>query len=189
MAFSFLRTADEFIIAYSTSNYSVAASLFSIGHAVELYLKAANTRMTGDIDRAVNFGHRIKDLWEDCKKSDSLFMPNYELRNNVYNAPFLQQELDKILGKDDAIHFLKNQEFYIVAKHLADLKYLGAPLKSITGGYSIVFCSHNPYWIGFFRELRSYLNYPSSKEVDPIRMAAEGLSRSSDRQFLQDIIS
>jgi hypothetical protein len=171
---SFLWTADEFIIAYASAPLLAgAAPLFMIGHAAELYLKAANTKITGDIDRAVGFGHRMKDLWNDCKSKDPLFMPNYELREAVYKEPFLEEDITGLFSQNDAVHYLKNQDFYIVAKHLMDIKYFGAPLKTIKRPYAYSTVFQNPYWIDFFKELRSYLGHPLPGTNDGILNAIE----------------
>ena len=58
---AFLRTADEWVINYSllpACSSLIAVQLFSVGHALELYLKAANTKLTGNID-AVRCAHHI----------------------------------------------------------------------------------------------------------------------------------
>lgn len=171
---SFLWTGDEFILGYATSPInSSAAPLFMIGQAVELYLKAANTKITGDIDRAVGFGHRMKDLWNDCKQKDSTFMPSYELKDSIFNKAFLEENIDTLYSKPDCLEYLHNQDFYLIAKHLMDIKYFGAPLKSIKKPYSYTFVSHNPYWIDFFKELRAFLEYPMTGANDHILIALE----------------
>jgi hypothetical protein len=78
----FLDVADQWFVAYSVPPYDTAVKLFMIGHAVELYLKAANTKITDDIKRAIGFKHRVKQIWSDCKSHDPTFMPNYEIRES-----------------------------------------------------------------------------------------------------------
>ena len=82
---SFLIAADEWFITYSLPPIIMGVKFFAIGHTVELYLKAANTKITGDIERAIRFRHQIKAIWDDCKAKDSDFMPKYEIRNEIYN--------------------------------------------------------------------------------------------------------
>jgi len=90
---SFLWTADEFFIAYSLPPLNLlSVKLFLIGHTVEMYLKAANTKITGDIDRAIRFGHKIKEIWADCKGRDPNFMPSYEIRDSVCNEDLFTQD-------------------------------------------------------------------------------------------------
>jgi hypothetical protein len=71
--YDFLDTADQFFISYSISPSLIPVNRFEIGHTVELYLKTTNTKLTGDTDRAIKFGHNIKAIWDECKKLDSSF--------------------------------------------------------------------------------------------------------------------
>jgi hypothetical protein len=186
---SFLWTADEFVFTYAKMTFDVSGptQLFFIGHAVEMYLKAANTKFTGDIDSAVSFGHKIRDLWNDCK-NDSTFMPNYEIRNSVYDKPFLEEDISTLYSQTDFMHYLKNQSFYIIAKHLMDLKYSGAPLKSIKKPYGIASVSLDPFWIEFLKELRTYLDYPSTGIIDKIKLAIEsGELDSNAAEYLKEL--
>ncbi len=187
---SFLQTADEWIVNYSLPIMNLTAvKLFSVGHAFELYLKAANTKITGDIDRAIGFGHDLPRVWEDCKNQDPSFLPMYELRKSVLARDLLNQEDYSKLGKDDVMHFLMHQEIYIVAKYLADLKYLGAPLKKVKGAFTIVFIFPNPIWAELFRELRSYLGHPESEIHDTIKQhVEEGQLPPFSVQFLSEVL-
>lgn len=161
---SFVIAADEWIIAYSLPPANLTSvKLFSIGHAVELYLKAAYTKMTGNIKEAIGFGHKIVKIWDDCKKQDPNFLPSYELRHSILKADIFQANLHEQLAKEDFKHYLENQELYIIAKILPDLKYLGAPLKNIKGAWAFGYVFPNPYWIEFFKEIRSYLGYDKNK--------------------------
>lgn len=164
---SFLEAADEWFITYSLPPLLTCVKLFAIGHTVELYLKGANTKFTKDIDRAIKFGHNIKSIWNDCKK-DSKFMPSFEIRDSVFNRDFLSVTEVESLGEADRLHYFRNQEFYIMAKLLPDLKYLGAPLKSVKGAYALGFIYPNPYWIDFLRELRDYIGHPQNNRLDII---------------------
>jgi hypothetical protein len=129
---SFLWAADEWFIIYSLPPMLMKVKFFAIGHTVELYLKAANTKITGDIERAMKFGHNLKAIWDDCKAKDSAFMPQYKIRNDIYNRDLLLSPFEG-LNAEDTIHLGNNYELYIIAKHLPDLKYLGAPLKTVKG--------------------------------------------------------
>ena len=88
--YDFLDTADQFFISYSISPSLIPVKLFEIGHTVELYLKATSTKLTGDIDRAIKFGHNIKAIWDECKKLDGSFLPNYEIRDTIFNSDFIK---------------------------------------------------------------------------------------------------
>jgi len=165
---SFLRTADGWFITYSLPPPDLTSvKLFAIGHTVELYLKAANTKFTNDIGRAINFGHKLKSIWDDCKK-DSKFMPSFEIKDSVFNKDFFSVSVVKSLDEVDRRHYLHNQELYIVAKFLPDLKYLGTLPKSLKSAYGLGYIHPNPYWIGFLRELRDYIGHPQKNRLDII---------------------
>ncbi|MDP2719759.1 MAG: hypothetical protein Q8P44_08030 [Dehalococcoidia bacterium] len=185
---SFLWTADEWFITYSLPPGNLSGvKLFAIGHTVELYLKAANTMLTNDIDRAINFGHNLKAIWDDCKK-DSKFMPSFVFRDSVFNRYFLSESEAKCLDKADLLHYLENQEFYIVAKYLSDLKYLGAPLKSVKGAFSFGYVHQHPYWIKFLRELRDYIGHPNETRQDIIaHHLQEGDLPKQSTQYLKEL--
>ena len=165
---SFLSAADEWFITYSLPPALPCVKLFTIGHVVELYLKAANTKCTNDIDRAICFGHNIKAIWDDCKKQDSDFLPDYEIKESIFEKDLLSIDTVKTLNKADLTHFLNNQELYIVAKFLPDLKYLGAPLNRVKSAYGIGFIHPNPYWIEFLREIRIIIGHPQESRQDTI---------------------
>jgi hypothetical protein len=160
----FLFTADEWLVSYSIPPTLPTVKLFSIGHSIELYLKAANTMITGNKDHAISFRHEIKIIWDDCKSKDTNFMPSYEIRDSVFNSDFIHKQAQD-LSRDDMEHFLRNEEFYIIAKHLPGLKYYGVPPKPMEGMVFFVEFP-NPYWIGFLKELRKYLNHPKPNEFD-----------------------
>lgn len=166
---SFLKPADEWFITYSLPPPLVCVKLFAIGHTVELYLKAANTKITGNIERAIKFGHNIKSAWDDCKKQDANFMPSYEIRESVYKADLFSGGY-KTLHEDDLKHYLEHQELYIVAKLLPDLKYVGAPLKSVNDAFALGYIHPNPYWITFLKELRAYIGHPDRDKLDLISL-------------------
>jgi len=187
----FLWAADEWIVNYSLPYQPmVAVKLFSIGHAFELYVKAANAKQTGDVDGAVKFGHNIPKLWADCKRRDGAFLPQFELRPSVLARDLLDVNSYEQLTADDLRHFLENQEIYVIAKYLADLKYFGAPMKQVKGAYAIGMITLHPKWAELFRALRKYLGHPMGSKTDILRHYAErgGLPPSSTA-FLQAILA
>jgi hypothetical protein len=121
---SFLWSADEWLVSYSVPPLSLpSVKMFSVGHALEIYLKAANTKMTQDIGRAIGFGHDIKSLWDDCKRTDAAFMTSYEIDDAIFSAYlFNQPKLQKDLTREQWLRFLHNQELYVVAHFLPELK-------------------------------------------------------------------
>ena len=164
----FLWPADQWFVAYATAPPAPAVTLFAIGHTVELYLKAAFMKQTGDEQQAMAFNHKIKRLWDTLKANDPAFMPSYELRDVVYNSDFAKFH-GKNLSHDTWMHFIKNQELYWIAKHLADLKYIGVRLKTIEHPGWLGMEHPNDYWIAFLKELRGYLQYPGPHHGDGIR--------------------
>lgn len=164
---SFLWAADEWFITYSLPPVLIHVKFFAIGHTVELYLKAANTKITGDIERAIRFGHQIKAIWDDCKAKDPTFMPQYEIRDDIYNRDLLSSPFEG-LNKEDIIHLGNNYELYIIAKYLPDLKYLGAPPKTMKGKAGLGLIFPNTYWIDFLKDMRRYLGHPEEGRMDTI---------------------
>ena len=116
----FLFAADQFLVSYSCPPDLTPVKLFEIGHTVELYLKTANTKLTGDIIRAINFSHRLKDIFDDCKSLDPNFMPNYEIKTSIYDSDFIKNNGTK-LPPIDQPHYFDNQELYVITKHLMDI--------------------------------------------------------------------
>ena len=161
---------DEWLVAYASVPASVSSVvLFTVGHTVELYLKSAHTKIFGDIYEAIKFGHRIKDLWDTCKKQDGSFMTEYELRDSIFSVDFLDQDVLQGLTKDDELHFISHQSFYLVTKHLQDLKYLGLPWKTRQKkSLGVAFLHPDPFWVDFFKTIRAYLGYPEKGRGDHI---------------------
>ncbi len=189
---AFHRTADEWLINYSilpVGSSLTAVQLFSVGHALELYLKAVNSKLTGNIDDAVKFGHKVVAIWNDCKNRDPKFLPAYELRASVLARNLLDSNDYMTLPQSDVFHFLEYQELYIVSKHLADLKYLGAPLKSVKGAYALTYVFPNPMWAFLFREIRSYLGIPEEGQWDLIQYQIEvGFLPPASLEFLNEVL-
>jgi hypothetical protein len=187
----YLRTADEWIVNYSLPILNLTSvKLFSVGHALELYLKASIAKLTGDVDAAVNFGHDIPAIWERCKQLDSSFLPAFELRKTILARDLLDHGDYSQLEKYDLLHFLRHQELYVVAKYLADLKYLGAPLKKIKGAYAIAVFFPNPEWPTLFASLRRHLGHPEEGKLDVIQYHIEESALPPfSIQFLKDIVS
>jgi hypothetical protein len=164
---SFLQAADEWFIIYSLPPPLRHVKLFAIGHTVELYLKAANTKITDDIKGAMNFRHNLKAIWDDCKAKDSAFMPQYEIRDDIYNRDLLPSPFEG-LNEEETLHFGNNYELYIIVKYLPHLKYLGAPPTKMKTEGGLYFQYHNRYWIDFLKEMRRYLGHPREGRRDII---------------------
>jgi hypothetical protein len=156
---SFLWSADEFIVSYTRPPHNLSyVKLFTIGHAVELHLKAAYTKITGDLIGALRFKHDIKAIWDACKGKNRAFMEEYDIRSSVLESRFLQSPVDiyKTLSNDDFDHLIENQELYTVAKVLPDLKVFSIGMVR-KAPYSLSFVQPNDYWIPFLRTLRDFL--------------------------------
>ena len=169
---SILRTGDEFIVTYALPPYALnRAKLFVIGHAAELYLKAAFVKITGDAQRAAIFGHNMQKLLTACKQEDPSFLPNYELRSSVMAVDMMNASTWDQLSEDDYNHLGRHQPFYLTAQYLIDLKYVGLPRPGKSkpqGPTSFAYVIPDDYWIGFFKEVRSYMQYPSGAHKDGI---------------------
>src|SRR3712207_497878 len=100
----FLDPADDWFVTYAMAPLAMAVSLFAVGHTVELYLKATYAKQTGDMNQAMKFGHRLKDLWDCLKARDPAFMPSYEIRDLVYSSDFANRH-GKDLAHADWMHY------------------------------------------------------------------------------------
>ncbi len=167
---SLIYHGDEWIVAYACMPSTAQGPMwFSIGHAVELYLKAAHTKIFGDMDEALKKGHALRDLWNECRQVDPKFMKSYEILDRVYESDLFDNSIYRNLSKDDQLHFINNQNLYIVLKHLQDLKYIGLPWKTRPSGQRAMAWFHpDSFWTLFFKEFRAYLNYPPSGHADHI---------------------
>lgn len=172
---SFLFTADEWFVTYAMVDF-VSVSMFSIGFTVELYLKGVYAKHIGSVDDAIGYGHNIKRLWDVCKSHDRNFMPDYEIRDEVYEVYTLERGerergecFEKRLSEDDREAYFKCPELYLVAKYLSNLRYFWSPFRSIEGPYSMTYFHPNPFWIDFVREIRRYLGHPSPDCLDFVR--------------------
>jgi hypothetical protein len=171
---SLVYHGDEWFAAYACiPSNAVSPIWFSVGHAVELYLKAAHTKLFGDINAAIKHGHRIKDLWDACRQENPNFMKGYAFRDHVFSVDFLDGSVFKHLSSEDQLHFIENQSLYVVFKHLQDLKYLGLPWKSRSGPMALGFVHPDPYWTQFVRTLRTHLEYPPRDHADRILQMLE----------------
>jgi hypothetical protein len=155
-----------------------------IGHATELYLKAAHAKLTNNISGTVKKAHCLNDLWNECKQCDDNFMPEYELKDAVIDADLMGGHGYGHLSVEDQKHFGINAELYYVCKYLPDLKYLGGPLKRVTGSFAWGAVSFNPYWIKFFKSFRKYLEYDNVQLHDSIHAFIDNNNGSRPAVYL-----
>jgi len=154
----FLQAADEWLINYlAAPEWLTNVKLFSIGHSFELYLKSVYAHGYNDTDGAVKYGHRLIPLWKACKALNPPLLPTVMLRDSVLAEDILHGGLDKHLSQDDFLHFLEYQELYLIMRHLPDLKYIGAPLKTASYQLAYGFSFPNELWQYILGGVRQYL--------------------------------
>ena len=167
---SFLGPADEWLLAYAALPIVLTSvHLFAIGHSVELYLKAAVAKRSGKYMTAIKRRHDIGLLLQDC----ATVLPEYQLQPNVLAQSPLSAEAYDALPESDREHYDQHAPLYIVAARLADWKYWGAPRKE-PGPMAFAFVYPDDYWIGFFRTIRGFLEWPRPNKLDRIARALEG---------------
>jgi hypothetical protein len=169
----FIRNGSEFFVAYASAPPLPRASLFLVGHAVELHLKAAYVdRYGGNTSReklinklTKKYSHNIKKLW-DYLKTDPNFMPSFNVREDLYGKNYMDPATMSTLKPEDIAHLSEYSELYMIMGHLQDLKYLFLPWNPGSYGFS----HPGPFWISLFKELRAYLRYPEAGQVDHIEV-------------------
>jgi len=175
---TWVQAADQWFIAYaSLPHLQPGVPFWCAGHAVELYLKAAVVKGTGDQKKAMSFRHDISDLWKECRKLDPSFLPAYDLRDSILTrdilllrAPSRMQDL----SPDDLQHFFDNEPLYIVAKLQGDLKYFPLHMHSRPDSPGVlVEAWPNMFWLKFVKSLRQYLEFPPPGTRDFIRHLLE----------------
>lgn len=165
---------DEWLVAYACIPAAASSvTLFAVGHAVELYMKATHTKLYGDINKSIKLGHNIKGLWDACKSYDKAFMPAYEIRDSIYSRDFLDGKVFSTFSVGDQKHFISHQSLYIISKHLQDLKYFGLPWTTRKKAGPMCYIHPNPFWVKFFKDLRQYLGYPPKNNADRIAQILE----------------
>ena len=151
---------DQFLILYSQSIASTpAATLFSIGHAAELYLKAAAVYIDPS-KSGKNYRHSLPELLK-LMHSNGLLI-SYKINDEIRDSIMLRSpHTIDILSNSNYLEYISNQELYWVAYYLSDLKYLGSEHIRAPELFNILVMTRNPYWIPFFKEIQAFLNWPS----------------------------
>lgn len=162
---SFAIAGDQFLAAYAQLSANTPTStLFNVGHAAELYLKAvaAWKNPTDDIGR--KFGHNVEKLLTAAH--DEALVASYqvdiEVRDRImcaYPHPI------EMMEDPDSRTYTANQELYWVAYYLADVKYLGTGLRAAPNEFGVMVMGRNPYWVDFFLELRRFLGWSNDPLV------------------------
>lgn len=171
----FMYTADAWLVSYLARPRflhlfdSFSVEHFTLGHAAELYLKGAYTKMTGDMKTAVKFGHDLHSLWDACKSVNSGFMPEYNFVGNEYERVVTTSTC---LTLDEEIHLASHGQWYMVARCLVDWKYphVAAKGQLLPNNFAV---ASDDYWIRLFWELRKFLGFPEPGDTDTPREAWE----------------
>lgn len=164
---------DQFLVLYSqVASNTPAATLFNVGHAAELYLKAVAIR-TNPTARPSSFNHGVASLLRMVQSQGLL--TNYQM-NDQFRDRFMGvcPHPIELMQDADYCSYIANQELYWVAYYLADLKYLGTEHKRAPDIFGLTVMCCNPYWIPFFSELRGHLGWPQQgRYFDFIEMHME----------------
>lgn len=188
---SFVDVGDQFLIAYACSSWAgPAVHLFTIGHAAELYLKAALLKIQPGTD-VTKFGHKIGDLLAKLQSYSPSLLAAYTLRKSAADKWLLNPVGPESFGIDpDYDHYVNNMELYWVSRYLADTKYLLASHKAAIKSFVVVSTGLNEYWQPFFRELRNFLGLPDPAHGHD-RLANAATSENfpaQARKFLEKIV-
>lgn len=188
---SFVDVGDQFLIAYACSTWAgPAARLFTIGHAAELYLKAALLKLQPAAD-VTKFGHKIEDLLEKLQALSPSLLTGYNLRKSAADKWLLNPVGPEAFGIDpDYDHYVYNIELYWVSRYLGDTKYLLASHKAIKRSFAVTSAGLNDYWQPFFREIRNFLGLPDpSQGNDRLANAANSENFPPQvREYLRKIV-
>jgi HEPN domain-containing protein len=166
---NFCMLGDQFIGSYlRLDSRTMPATLFNVGHALELYLKAV--LLKGGTTKRELFmkSHDIGAMLEEVNQTRGL-LKDFQLNPVVYTK-YVGGRLIPIREVTDAygnpneplyIDYVQKQELYWVGKYLQDLKYLGTFHKDLPNTYSILCMPGNPFWAEIFKELRKFLGWPT----------------------------
>lgn len=152
---------DEFLLMYAQcATNTPAATLFNVGHAAELYLKAVALRDDPSKPPS-SYKHGVSGLL-DAAHSKGLLL-DYEVHQSV-REKFMSKWPHPIeaINDPDFQAYTTHQELYWVAYYLADVKYLGSEHIYAPDTFGILVMARNPYWVSFFSQLRKYLNWPAA---------------------------
>ena len=157
----FAMVADEFLLAYSQIRSNTpAATLFNIGHAAELYLKAAALKLD-PTKAAKTYGHGLVGLLDLLHANGQL--RHFNVKESIRDRIMKQWPRPvSALADPDFQEYTQNQELYWVAYYLADVKYLGSEHVRAPAQFGLMVMARNPYWVPFFKELRLYLGWPTA---------------------------
>ncbi len=186
----FARLGDEFIISYSRlTAQTPAATVFNIGHAVELYLKAIILKLKPE-SNVLNFGHDVGKLLREINILEPGLLVNFQLNSQFY-IKFIDKKIGEKIDYDDPDYseFLIHQELYWVAKYLMLIKYLGTPKTKLPESYVFYSTPCSQYWIAFLKEIRNFLNWPKEGgDFDAIKDSVIYNTNENSKNFLRQLL-
>jgi len=183
---SFAMLGDEFIVAYaSMSAITPAATLFVVGHAVELYLKALLLKDDPSCN-VTKYSHKVDRMLAALVRNGHPNIAMYDLPNIDVNKWMHRPIPIGETSDPEYDSYVRNQELYWVAKYLPDLKYLGTMHKTMPNQFAVPCWPCNPYWAQFFAAVRLELGWPIAGEwTDEVSSAhARMMKESPASQFL-----
>lgn len=194
--YGYYYAGDQWFITYACQSpfplQNIAWTALQL--SVELYLKAKLVKETGATKEAFKFGHNIEGILRKCQEVDPSFLPSFHIKRDILQVG---KELFRHIGPDFRCKKLTDSqntevkaqlELYVLAHFGADLKYLGAPLKTQDGQFCIGFSTHNPMWINFFKEARMGIGVPCPECHDGIKevIDLENFNRDA-REYLSKL--
>ena len=167
---NFCMLGDQFIGSYlRLDSRTTPATLFNIGHALELYLKAVLLKGGTTKRDLFRRSHDIAAMLEEVRKAHGL-LKEFQLNPLVYDRYVggrlipMNEVIDEngTINEPLYIDYVQKQELYWIGKYLQDLKYLGTFHKNLPDTFSILCMPCNPFWGVMFKELRKFLDWPTS---------------------------
>jgi len=187
----FAFTGDEFLAAYGSTGALPRATPYLIGHAIELYLKAAYAarvgagkslaELRGEFRVKFSGGHDLKALWDRLKQQAG-FMPDFNIREDLYPVRFVDPGVAEKLPPDDYGHLSRNYEWYFAFRRHNELRY------PVEQPESYFFSSPGDFWVKFFKDLRGFIGYPRREGADHLAQVLEHVP-SNGRAYLSRIIA
>ena len=185
----YLDLADQWLVQYAcVISRMPIPTLFTIGHRLEAYCKAALLKSSPD--RPVftkGEGHHIEGFISRIQAETGLlrqlsFFPEVE---NRFMTGGLIPLTESLSSEPIYRHYLENQELYWIAKFQQELKYLGTPGKRMPSQFSVLVMARNPYWIPILGELRKYV----AKEFPQEGLTAQRFLRCDAPDFAKEYVA
>lgn len=152
---------DQFLLLYAQSTTNTpAATLFTVGHAAELYLKAFALHVDPS-KLPSSYKHGVAGLLDLAHSKGLLrgYEVHLKIRDNIMSK---WPHPIEMMNDPNFQAYTQHQELYWVAYYLADVKYLGSEHLRAPESFGIMVMARNTYWVPFFYELRQYLSWPET---------------------------